>query len=126
MPSWGVGQSVQTQNAVDLSVGGNTAGTPALISSGTALWAGGQNVTLSQNGQAITISAAPQSVQTQNMADITLAGNTAGTLALVSSGTLTLAGGNNIVLSQNGNVVTISASNAPAQTVQTQNLFDAT
>jgi hypothetical protein len=49
-----------------------------------------------------------QTVQTQNVVDVTLAGNTAGALALVSSGTLTLAGGNNITVSQAGNAVTIS------------------
>jgi hypothetical protein len=38
-----------------------------------------------------------------------LAGNTAGVLALVSSGTLMLAGGNNITVSQDGQSVTISA-----------------
>jgi len=50
-----------------------------------------------------------QTVQTQNMVDLTLAGNTSGTLALMSSGTVAIAGGNNITLSQNGNAVTISA-----------------
>lgn len=40
--------------------------------------------------------------------NVTLAGNTAGALALVSSGTMTLAGGNAITLSQAGNAVTIS------------------
>lgn len=114
-------QTVQTQNAVDLSLSGNTSGTLALISSGTAILAGGNNVTLSQVGQSITISAAAQTVQTQNLIDVTLSGNTSGTLALVSSGTLTLAGGNNVTLSQVGNAVTISAFN---QTVQTQNLLD--
>ncbi len=53
-----------------------------------------------------------QSVQTQNAVDVSLSGNTAGALALVSSGTLTLAGGNNITVSQAGNAVTISGPNA--------------
>ena len=87
---------------------GNTSGTTASISSGTALLAGGNNITLSQNANSITISAFTQTVQTQNLIDITLAGNTTGTLSLVSSGTLTLAGGSNITLSQNGNAVTIA------------------
>jgi hypothetical protein len=43
---------------------------------------------------------------------LTLDGNTAGALALVSSGTLTLAGGNNITVSQAGNAVTISGADA--------------
>ena len=39
---------------------------------------------------------------------VSLSGNTAGALALISSGTLYLAGGNNITLSQNANSVTVS------------------
>ena len=46
--------------------------------------------------------------------NITLGGNTAGVLSLVSTGTLFLAGGNNVTLSQNGNSVTISANTAAA------------
>lgn len=110
-------QSVQTQNLIDLSLSGNTAGALALISSGTAILAGGNNITLSQNGQSVTISAFNQSVQTQNCVDLSLAGNTAGALALISSGTAILAGGNNITLSQNGQSVTISAFNQSNQTL---------
>lgn len=104
-------QTVQTQNMVDISLSGNTSGTLTLISSGTAILAGGNNITLSQNGQSVTISAFNQTVQTQNCVDFSLAGNTTGTLALVSSGTVILAGGNNITLSQNGQSITISAAN---------------
>ena len=152
--------SVQTQNVVDVSIGGNTSGTSTLVSSGTLVLAGGNNVTLSQNGQSITISAgtanpanlsvsagstsgtfggitlsnsngvsfglnagtitasvATQTVQTQNVVDVTLGGNTTGTLALISSGTLFLAGGNNVTLSQNGQSVTISANTVAAATL---------
>ena len=101
-------------NTLGMSNLGNTIGTSGVIS-GSALqfaFAGGNNITLSQSLNAssgtITISAANQTVQTQNVHNVTLAGNTAGALAHVSSGTLTLAGGNNITLSQNGNAVTIS------------------
>ena len=73
--------------------------------------AGGNNITLSQAGNAVTVSAASQTVQTQSRFNVTLSGNTAGALAQVSSGTLTLAGGNNITLSQAGNAITISAAN---------------
>lgn len=121
-----VAQTVQTQNLVDLSLSGNTAGALALMSSGTVTIAGGNNVTLSQAGNAFTISAFNQSVQTQNNVDVTLSGNTSGALALVSSGTLTIAGGNNITLSQAGNAVTISGPNTVAQSVQTQNCVDVT
>ena len=39
-----------------VTIGGNTAGAGAIVSSGTLFLAGGNNVTLSQNGQSITIS----------------------------------------------------------------------
>jgi hypothetical protein len=153
---------------IDVSIGGNTAGAPSLISSGTMVLAGGNNITLSQNagsisiiggagigggfsagvsnigntlgntgvtgtqlvlaggnnvtlsqftspsGATVTISAINQSVQTQNVINASMAGNTAGVAALVSSGTLFLAGGNNVTLSQNGNSITISANTAAA------------
>lgn len=98
-----------TNEITNLNITGNTAGTPAAVSSGAVSFAGGNNVTLSQNGNAITISAFNQSVQTQNVHNVTLSGNTAGVMAQISSGVMTLAGGNNITLSQNGNAVTISA-----------------
>jgi hypothetical protein len=59
------------------------------------------------NGLTLSLSAAAQTVQTQNLHNMTLSGNTAGVMAQVSSGTLTLAGGNNITLSQNGNAISI-------------------
>lgn len=103
---------------------GNTSGTSGTVNRGI-VFAGGNNVTLSQSVNAssatLTISAAAQSVQTQNLHNVTLSGNTAGVMAQVSSGTLTLAGGNNVTLSQNGNAVTVSAA---SQTVQTQNLHN--
>jgi len=101
-------------NTLGISNLGNTVGTSGVIS-GSALryaFAGGNNITLSQSLNAssgtVTISAANQTVQTQNLHNVTLSGNTAGVMAQVSSGTLTLAGGNNITLSQNGNAVTIA------------------
>ena len=90
---------------------GNTSGTSGTVNRGI-VFAGGNNVTLSQSVNAssatVTISAANQTIQTQNLHNVTLSGNTAGVMAQVSSGTLTLAGGNNITLSQNGNAVTIA------------------
>ncbi len=113
--SGGAGGGAAGSNTIGISNLGNTIGTSGVIS-GSALqyaFAGGNNVTLSQslNGASgtVTISAANQSVQTQNLHNVTLGGNTAGVMAQVSSGTLTLAGGNNVTLSQNGNAVTISA-----------------
>lgn len=97
------------------------AGSNTTYTSGTVTFTGvGGGVTVSSNtGQRIDISvAAPvaQTVQTQNLHNVTLAGNTAGALAHISSGTMTLAGGNNITLSQNGNAITISGANTAAQT----------
>lgn len=91
---------------------GNTLGTSGTASN-QVVFAGGNNITLSQStaagGHTISIAAASQTVQTQNLHNITLSGNTAGVMAQISSGTLTLAGGDNVTLSQNGNAVTISA-----------------
>lgn len=123
-------QSVQTQNLVDVTLAGNSTSAGAgfiLMSSGTMTLAGGNNITLSQNGNAVTISAASQTVQTQNLVDVTLAGNSTSAGAgfiLISSGTMVLAGGNNITLSQNGQSVTISAftQSAESQSIGASNL----
>jgi hypothetical protein len=99
-------QSVQSQGMVVLSA------SDALFSSGTVVLTGiGGGITVGTGAGSVRLSvAAPvaQTVQTQNAVDMSLSGNTAGALALISSGTVTLAGGNNITLSQNGNAVTIS------------------
>jgi len=92
---------------------------------GTGTTFAGTNITatlgLNSNGLALSLSGnAAQTVQTQNLHNVTLSGNTTGTLAAISSGTMTLAGGNNITLSQVGNAITISGVNTVAQTVQTQ------
>jgi hypothetical protein len=101
-------QSTQTQNVHNLTLAGNTTGTLANVSSGTLTLAGGNNITLSQVGNAVTIIG---SAGASNSHNITVGGNTTGTLAQVSSGTFTIAGGNNITLSQVGNAITISGAN---------------
>lgn len=110
---------VPAQFTGGFSTNGNTAGDTGLVTARMVL-IGGNNITLSGSTNAgsisVTISAFNQTVQTQNLHDVTLSGNTAGVMAHISSGTLTLAGGNNITLSQNGNAVTISAFNQTAQT----------
>lgn len=104
-----------TGNLAAVSIpGGNTSGVIGVISSGTVYLAGGNNVTLSQNGQSITISAGASG---GGGLALSLSGNTSGALALISTGTAILAGGNNVTLSQNGQSVTISAANQSNQTV---------
>ena len=112
----GATQSVQPNTLTAIS---GIAASNTTYTSGTVSLTGvGGGVTVSSNtGQRVDISvAAPvaQTVQTQNVVDVSLAGNTAGALALISSGTMTLAGGNNITLSQAGNAITVSGPNTAA------------
>lgn len=101
-------------NTLGISNVGNTSGTSGVVTGQNIRYvlAGGNNITLSQsiNGSSgtVTISAFTQTVQTQNLHNLTISGNTSGVLAAISSGTLTLVGGNNVTLSQAGNAVTIS------------------
>lgn len=106
-------QSVQTQAAGNIAGTGFTSTTTAGVAITAALGTNGLSMAVPNF---ITTYAA-QTTQTQNLHNVTLSGNTSGTLAQISSGTMTLAGGNNIVLSQVGNAITISGSN---QSVQTQ------
>src|SRR4029077_1074491 len=57
-PGGGGAGTAAAGGGVGLSLSGNTAGALGLISSGIAILAGGNNITLSQNGQSITISGA--------------------------------------------------------------------
>lgn len=99
-----------------VTLGGNTSGALALVSTGTLHLAGGNNITLSQNGQSVTVSAFNQSVQTQMTgltAGLSNIGNTSGDTGLVSN-RLVFAGGNNVTLSgsTNGQSATITISAA--------------
>ena len=112
----GITQSVQPETQT--FVGGIAASNTTYTSGTVSITGVGGGVTVSSNtGQRVDISVAAQSVQTQNLHNVTLSGNTAGAMAHISSGTMTLAGGNNITLSQAGNAVTISG--AAAGGVQT-------
>lgn len=54
--AWSSLSNAATRNNVALTIGGNTAGAGALVSTGTLTLAGGNNITVSQAGNAITIS----------------------------------------------------------------------
>jgi hypothetical protein len=96
---------------INATISGNTAGAGALISTGTMTLAGGNNITLSQNGNAITISGAAGGGAgfSAGMSNI---GNTSGMTGMASN-QLVLAGGNNVTLSQStspgGNTVSFAA-----------------
>ena len=114
----GTGAALTLMSAA--SITGNTSGVITLISSGTLTLVGGNNITLSQSGNAVTISGANQSVQTQNLFDLSMdsapGGATSGTMSLISSGTGFLFAGNNITLSQSLQSFTISGPTVPAAT----------
>ncbi len=67
--------------ALSVSITGNVAGFPALISSGLLMLAGGPNVTLSQVGSTVSIIGPTQSVQTQASGAIAGTGVSTGTAA---------------------------------------------
>lgn len=115
-------QTEQTQSRFNLTISGNTAGAGALISSGVMTLAGGNNITLSQNGNAVTISGGAGGGFSAGISG----GNTDGDTG--ATGTrVVFAGGNNITLSgatnANGGTVTISGPNTVAQTNQTLGMY---
>ncbi len=92
-------QSVQTQNLQHVTLSGNTLGAMAAISSGTMTLAGGNNITLSQNGNAVTIVGGAGGGGGVNVA----ASNTTYT-----SGTVVFSGVN-LTVSTNGQTVSLVA-----------------
>lgn len=103
------------QHRVTLSGNSTSAGAGfALVSSGTMTLAGGNNVTLFQDGNAVTLSAASQTAQTQGIlnAGVSTGGNTSGDTTVNSGTRLVFVGSNNITLSQgtavNATTITIS------------------
>lgn len=108
------------------SIGGNTSGTLALIRQGTYLLAGGNNVTLSQSGNSVTISAAAGGGGGAFTGGVSNLGNTSGSTGTVSQ-QIVFVGGNNVTLSQStgGNssaTITISAANQTLQPIGTHTL----
>lgn len=103
----------------NVTLAGNTAGVLAEVSSGTLTLAGGNNITLSQAGNAITISGAAAGGAGLS-AGLSTNGNTSGDTGLATQ-RLVFAGGNNITLSgsTNGGSMTITVSGANAAGAQT-------
>lgn len=105
---------------IGVTLGGNTAGALALVTSGTMFLAGGNNVTLSQNGNSITISGATAAGLTTG--GVYFNGNTTGQS---SSSTyqltqLNVSGAGIISLGWSASTLVISA---PASTGATQSLY---
>jgi phosphoheptose isomerase len=118
-------QTLQTSNVHNVTLSGNTSGAMAQISSGTLTLAGGNNITLSQAGNAVTISAGAGG---GGFAGGGISGgNTAGDTGSVT-GRLLFAGSNNITLSGSTNAgsmtITVSGPTTVAQSVQTQNVHN--
>jgi hypothetical protein len=108
---------------VALSLSGNTEGTLTPINSGTAILAGGNNITLSQSGNAISIIGGAGGGGGNFTAGVS-GGNTAGASGTVSN-EFVLAGGTNITLSGATGAGGMSVSIVGAtQTAQTQNCVD--
>ena len=101
--------AAQTNQSLGMYAVQNTTGqsSSTTMDARTLSIAGDGAVSVGYSGGSLRISAPTQTVQTQNLHNVTLSGNTAGAMAQISSGTMTLAGGSNITLSQAGNAVTI-------------------
>jgi len=117
-PTGGAGGGEAGSNTLGMSNLGNTSGTTGVISGSAIryLFAGGNNVTLSQSldgvSGTVTVSAFNQT-GSQYSAGISTIGNTAGNTGLASQ-RLVLAGGNNITLSgsTDGGSMTVTVSGA--------------
>lgn len=96
-------QSVQTQGSLNVSLSGNnTLGVLTNISSGTVYLAGGNNITLSQNGNSVTfIGGAGGGTQTA------ISGISGGTTQM-TSGTAVFSDSHGISFGVNGNTITAS------------------
>jgi len=102
-------QTVQTQNRFNLTLSGNTSGALAQVSSGTLTLAGGNNITLSQNGNAITISGANAPSSPINFS--------AGT-ASADLGSVVFSNSNGVSFGLNGSTITASHNGLTSQSNQ--------
>jgi filamentous hemagglutinin len=87
----------------DISITGNTAGATALVSTGTLTLAGGNNITLSQAGQAISI--------------IGCAGGACGTQTLSAAGTSVSGTGISLAIAAGNNIALATATGAGSMTI---------
>jgi hypothetical protein len=114
-------QSVQTQDilSIGVSTGGNTSGDTTVNTGSRIVFAGGNNITLSQGtaAGATTITISGGAGGAGMSAGLSTGGNTSGDTGAVT-GRLILAGGNNITLSGSTNAgsmtITVSAPNLGA------------
>ena len=105
-----VAQSVQTQNRFNLTLDGNTAGVLQEVSSGTLTLAGGNSITLSQNGNAVTI-IGPTTSQSLQPETQTFVGGVAASNTTYTSGTVSIVGSGIVsVQSGTGQRVIVNAS----------------
>lgn len=106
------------------TISGNTAG-QSTVSGTNIVLAGGNNITLSANGQTISVHGAVGGGAGFS-GGVSTGGNTVGSTGITGT-QLVFAGGNNITLSQstgaNGGTVTISGPNTVAQTNQTVGVY---
>ena len=104
IPKW----ITATSGINNIALSGNTSGTVTEINNGTVTIAGGNNITLSQDGNAFTIIGAASGSNAGIVFSMNES-NTTGTKELISTGTLYLEGGNNVTVSQNSNSIQIIA-----------------
>lgn len=112
-------QSAQTGSIIrGVSLSGNTAGVLADITSGTLILAGGNNVTLSQNGQSVTISGAAQVAQSVQTVGFYGSSQTVGqsSSSTVDARSVTFRGMGAVSVGMSAGEVLISAPNTIAQT----------
>ena len=101
--------SFANTNGMSFGLDGSTM-TGSYTVPGVTVFSNSNNVEFGLAGSTVTALAnLSQTLQTSNVHNLTLSGNTSGTLTQVSSGTVTLIGGSNITLSQSGNKIEINA-----------------
>lgn len=100
--SIGASQSIQTQGLQTINLGGNTAGAMASISSGALSLYGGNNITLSQNANSVTISGGAGGGGGGGVA-LSAAGGS------ITSGTASIAAAGALGASVNGQTLNLSA-----------------